>query len=536
MPKKKEQAAAPEEQPVLEQDEAVTEVPEETIEKAEDTAQEAEFGAGIVSENVEFTDLDAETAETGPDELDEAGVRPLPDDGEDANGMTEAEIQEMADLDKQLDEAALTEEDPGFDDDAEVVEAEAEALGDTLADIELNSQGYAREDTRRAKASQQRYVENLHRIDRQYERSTQREAQQQRIIRWRMVKNAYNRQLTLRNAKIIGGEPMTRIVNGRRITVPVAKCMIYGFTAYIPVSELFANPPSLFNVRETDSSDYYMSRTLRFINNMAGDAEIPVVIREAFFDADNKENPFNIVCSRRRAILKDTVSAFQHPNDRAARRTKPYEVGDKVLATVVMPYRNNVLLNVHGVDVSVPAFRLTNRYVSTASDAFSPGDQVFVQITNIEWPDSPRYNLHSVVEHEYLKEALSKMTEGTAEYNRVQNMLALDRLYQLPRIEVNARALEAAALFEDHGNAIKKNGLCHGIITYIRQDEEHHRTRVGLWLPQMELAALAFGFTATVGQTYADYQIGDRVEFQPKDVNDYGYLLGTIRRLMPKKK
>ena len=132
MPKKKEQAAAPEEQPVLEQEEAVTEVPEETIEKAEDTAQEAEFGAGIVSENVEFTDLDAETAETGPDELDEAGVRPLPDDGEDANGMTEAEIQEMADLDKQLDEAALTEEDPGFDDDAEVVEAEAEALGDAL--------------------------------------------------------------------------------------------------------------------------------------------------------------------------------------------------------------------------------------------------------------------------------------------------------------------------------------------------------------------------------------------------------------------
>lgn len=373
-------------------------------------------------------------------------------------------------------------------------------------------------------------------------KAAQKECFNSRAAEWSRIRNAYERQTTIRTAKIIDAVPLEiKNQNEKSSYVLVARCSVNGFEGYIPLNELWTSLPSPRVLpQQGDTELSYINRAISYINNMTGCDNVPVVITHARYNPEaSKDLKFGVIASRRRALLRDISSFYQSPDDKSNRQTPPTAVGDIVTATVVQASAGMVQLNVRGVDVIVPYYRLTNRYVEHVRDTFKPGQELLVTITDIEWPNDDDHVVHMLPDHEALEKQLAAERKGSKQYNELSDRLESDRIVRIPRLRVNARDLEARMLYEKNGDGVTRNGRYRGIITSMYMSQAPNsdgRPYIRMFLPDLELAAVSNSIN--YGSVVDSPSVGDVVEFRFQSVShgSVPLIYGSVDRLLQKNK
>lgn len=342
------------------------------------------------------------------------------------------------------------------------------------------------------------------------------------VSTWMIIRRSYQRGDIIPDAKIVGAK--TLVNPNSKVGTPCA-LVKFGDTniiGYIPFFELWPQMPDSMARKKTESNAAYEKRILRAINDMSSvdaDAVIPVVVTEARY----ANNIFTITASRRMAMLQYITAAYKSPMVRS-RRKEPIKVGDVVSATVVTASLHTVMLNVYGVDVLVNKMNLTPRHIPIARDYYKPGNEIFVRVSAISWPEDDKHLVHYRSDHAILREQLAKYAPGSREYRRASQLLATDALHRIPEIIVNGRDVEIRKLYARNGAFLTTGTTTRAIVTYVYFGRSNGKYTIWLWLPDLEMAALSYkkgGFTV---------KEGDVVDFEYRGLSDKKtpYLEGEI--------
>ena len=385
------------------------------------------------------------------------------------------------------------------------------------------------ESPRTAKARDFQHVSNQIAADREKARSRRQATTHDKAPAFARILAAKNGQTVIRNARIIGAEelPITDDEGNVERRVPVACCMIYDIMAYIPLEELWLRlPPVLERLKDESAKQFFSYAKVR-ITNMAGSDNIPVVITEAVYRPDNPRQ-FAVLASRRMALLRDVAAFWRKPDDNN-RPTAVTAENDEVTATVVSVQGVHVSLCVRGVEITVPYYMLTNRYLERASDMYRAGEELLVRIDKITWPEDSFHQAHLLANREELLSEMKAYPRGSSQYLRLHEQLAKDRIYQIPAITVSARDGEAIELFVNHGSEVRRGGRYRAIITYVFQNKDTMKPYVRMWLPDLQLPALSS--RVVYGGVESSPVVGDMVEFSFSRVSPGSpILLGDITR------
>lgn len=342
---------------------------------------------------------------------------------------------------------------------------------------------------------------------------------------WAQVIQAYNNGTIVRNATIIGAEqvPFTDADNNKRV-MPVAKCLINGLLAYVPLQELWVNMPSFFARREDELDlNRYLERLLTNINNMAGNDDISLVITAAEYKPEFKV-PYAITASRRAALLRTAHNYFSELGD-------GYEAGQYIEGTVVGVYPNTLIVEFHGVDCVIPGRASTSRYYDTLLDVFSPGQKVMGYIRRIEWPKDDEHVVHLLSDYQSLRQRRDTFKPTNDHYRELDAMLARDRLYTLPELFVDLRRTEAMVLIQQNGYKLREGARYPAIVTDVRPTAKTNQPVFTLWLKDLDVIATTV--TANFGSFYELPKRGDRVDFSFTGIDENGrYANGRITRML----
>lgn len=277
-----------------------------------------------------------------------------------------------------------------------------------------------------------------------------------------------------------------RILTSRVISIQevakrvIAVLNVEGFKVMVPCSEMYVKPPLDMSTVNMDTDR--IRREKQILQKLLG-SEIPFLITDI---AGSPEGDYVIVGSRKAALTRMADRNFtKRKYDGKSRISE----GDTVDAVAVTVGQHAVWANVGGIDVSIPIFLLTHRYVAEATEMYRPGQIFPVYINKIEYD-----------------------AEG-----------------HVKKLNVSGRIPEIAE-FLPRLKQIVPGESCLGRITSIRKSRsDESRTIITLFLEHAEVPAIA---SYTRYDTLASPPLtGDTVIFSVYKVNEeHGVVTGTILR------
>ncbi|MDO5398874.1 MAG: hypothetical protein Q4G33_13195 [bacterium] len=201
-----------------------------------------------------------------------------------------------------------------------------------------------------------------------------------RLMVWEQLKSAKHERRIL-YSRIFSVETLN---NGK---VTVAVLSMEGFRVIIPCMEMYKVPP-LDMSTVTDDNDR-IRREKQIMTKLLG-AEIPFIITNIEGDPDGEPV---IIASRKEALQR----MVDHNYNRRNRDGKSLiNEGDTVESTVISVGRFAVWANVGGLDVSIPVYRLTHRYVEDATQMYTPGQKLNIYVGAIQYDENNRVSRISV--------------------------------------------------------------------------------------------------------------------------------------------
>lgn len=380
------------------------------------------------------------------------------------------------------------------------------------------------------------YAEQVVERDAANTRLNQQRLDDARAVEWSKILNAQRTQTIIRNCTIVGAEVLEQRGADGTITgqIPVARCMILGFPAYIPLGELWVNlPAQIQRVLNENDGNTFLRRAMAYINNMTGNDKIPLVITAAQYSPD-KERRFVVLASRRMALLRDINSFYARPDAPAKDKKRKVNttVGETVTGTVVSVSGRMICVNVRGVDVILPFQYLTNRYVDDTTKSFAPGNEVLVEINDISWPEGPEYFAQPYSEETMnaLRHRLSAADPGSYEARQLASQIGSNVTYRMPKISINGRMAEAKMMYARNGKEVRAGGRYRAIVNYRYTRKEDGVPVIFLWLPDFDLPGLCY--QVNMGNTHVVPNEGSIVEVRVSDGNSKPYIHCTITRML----
>lgn len=190
-------------------------------------------------------------------------------------------------------------------------------------------------------------------------------------VNWMQLQSALHENRIL-SSPIISVETLNE-------NIVVCTVMFNGFRIIIPCAEMYVSPPVDMSTVHSDTER--IRREKQILSKLLG-AEIPFIITN--IQGSPEKDDYAIVASRKAAITKTAARNF---NRRGRDGHAPIEAGDITEATIVSVGRHAVWANVQGMDVSIPIYLLTHRYVGNAADVYHPGEKIDVYIRNVAYDD-----------------------------------------------------------------------------------------------------------------------------------------------------
>ena len=203
------------------------------------------------------------------------------------------------------------------------------------------------------------------------EREQRIEAEQRELTKESSLKNAISRG-TVMSGKIVSVETLEL---GENKEIAVSVLLDKTTKVVIPFGELYASNPIDMSTLdlETPTGNYqYLRRKRQFAEKMIG-ATISFCLTNLYRD----DGVFNALGSRRQAlqILRKNYFMGELPR---------YKVGDIVSATITSVAVHSVAVTLGGVDVVIPQYRLTLRWLLNLHDHYQVGQKINARIADVK--------------------------------------------------------------------------------------------------------------------------------------------------------
>ena len=310
--------------------------------------------------------------------------------------------------------------------------------------------------------------------DNETARAKRNEQREVTRMNWEQLKSARheNRILT---STVISVEAFN---DGKMIGCVV---MFGGFRIIIPCEEMYVNSP-LDTATIAGESDR-IRREKQMLSKLLG-TTVPFIITNIVGNPESSE--YAVIASRKAAITRTAARNFNKHGRNGKANIEAEQIVD---ADIISVGKHAVWANVCGLDVSIPTYLLTHRYVGLVSDVYKPGDKLKVYIRNIDYDESGH--------------ALG--------------------------IEVSGREPEIEE-FIPRLKHVSSGAMYLGRITSIRRSaSDDSRTIITLFLSGIELPAIA-NYTR-IDSMREPPCTGDTVVFSAYSVNeDRGLVIGSILR------
>lgn len=202
-------------------------------------------------------------------------------------------------------------------------------------------------------------------------RAKNNEIREKNRINWMQLQSAQHENRIL-SSTIISVETLNE-------NIVVCTVMFNGFRIIIPCAEMYVSPPVDMSTVHNDTER--VRREKQILSKLLG-AEIPFIITN--IQGSPEKDDYAIVASRKSALTKTAARNF---NRRGREGHALIEEGDIVEATIVSVGRHAVWANVQGMDVSIPIYLLTHKFIGNAADVYHPGEKLNVYIRNVEYDD-----------------------------------------------------------------------------------------------------------------------------------------------------
>ena len=292
------------------------------------------------------------------------------------------------------------------------------------------------------------------------------------LVKWDALQSA------MRNETILNGEiaSISHLTRGED-TIVVAEIILENmFKAVIPFDEIYRDSPmdssTEFNANTLERGgkayrQYQMLRKLIGLN-------VPFLITYM----DNEDH--QILGSRKKAIaiIEEANYGGKKP---------VIEVGSTVNAEIISTGRHAVFLNVGGIDIKVNAPRLSFKYLPNCEYAYSVGQRIQVDVTNIIVKDDKRY------------------------------------------VEVDARPVECRSA-KMRRNIISFGANAHAVVSSVRRNPQNNRIYLTGWLPSFQMPIFANYLPTSA--LYTTVHPGDTILVTIRDMVDNGMVVCACRGIV----
>lgn len=295
------------------------------------------------------------------------------------------------------------------------------------------------------------------------------------MMRWSMIKSAAKNK-TILTGRVTTVEPQSDGV--------VATVEVEGYRVLIPFNDFFTDSP-IDESTITKRKDL-ITRQAQMLSKCLN-LEIMFTIQTV---VGNYDGDYGIIGSRKEAM--SFIAKHNYKVDKGTGKAIINE-GDVYDSSIISIGRHALLANVGGIDVIVPMYRLTYKYISllSESDEYKIGDKLKVVITQIERDDNG----------------------------------------DVLKVEVSAKKIELEAIKERIASGhIKVGTICIGTLTGIHTTK-NGQPQINVYLDSLKVPAIAI--ISRLHQFPKVPALGDQVLFSISKINEErGSVIGQITKVL----